>query len=254
MKFPSAYTSKSRTPAAVVTANDVLPLQVPTEAPTDLAEMPGYLDRIDTSWLPFAAKTYHISPRLADYVVATIPLCPSDLPNRNGVAFPIAELVKYQPPPMNRQVFKAWAGCPCHLEHDNEDCTKAVGVIFDTSLRQIKNYGDGKHWAVMGLVGIDKLKCPELAQRFLTHQINTGSMGAMADSFTCAVCGAEASENHFTNCPHITSTKDVNWSLVDHMGVKKIAYLNAHELSPIEYSWVADPAWVSCLSEVILKE
>ena len=208
---------------------------------------------VDTSWLPFAAKTYHISPKLEDYVIVNIPICPSDIPNRNGVAFPLAELIAYQPPPIARLTYKAWTGCPVHLEHDNEDHTKAIGVIFDTSLRVMKGYGENKHFVVYGLIGIDKNKDAQTAQKFLSGQMNTGSMGALADYFTCAVCGAAATKNAMTNCSHIRSTETVNWKIITHNGEKTVAFLNAHVLSPIEYSCVEDPAWATCLSEMILS-
>lgn len=203
-------------------------------------------------WLPFAAETYKINPKIEAYVIKPMPLMPSDLPNRNGVGFPIAELTKYQPPPISRQVYKAWTGVPVHLEHDNEDHEKALGVVLDTALTPIKNFGNGKHWKVMGLVAVDKDKYPEVAQKLLDNKINTGSMGTMADNFTCSVCGHQAHENQFMNCSHITSTKHVNWKLVNHEGQQKIAYLNAHGLSPIEFSIVADPAWTTALSDEIL--
>lgn len=224
-----------------------------TEPAVDGEKDRGVIERVDfESWLPFAAKTYHISPRIEDYVFKNMPICPSDFPNRNGIAFPLQELVQFLPPPMNRQVFKAWQGCPVHLEHDNEDCTKAYGVVFDTSLSKIHGYGQGKHWKVMGLVGIDKTKYPDIAQEVLDGKIITGSMGALADRFTCSVCGREASDNKFMNCSHVGSTQEVNWKLVDYMGQQHIAYLNAHGLSPIEYSLVRDPAWVAALSDHIM--
>lgn len=207
---------------------------------------------VDTSWLPFAAKTYKISPDLADYVIVNIPICPSDIPNRNGVAFPLAELIAYQPPPLARLTYKAWTGCPVHLEHDNEDHEKAIGVIFDTSLRVMRGYGKGKHYVVYGLIGIDRTKDPETAEKFRTGAMDTGSMGALADYFTCSVCGHESTDNQFTNCAHIKSTKAVNWKIVDHEGKRVLAYLNAHVLAPIEFSAVADPAWATCLTDMVL--
>jgi hypothetical protein len=216
----------------------------------DLEQAPEQIAKLDfANWLPFAAKTYHISPRIEDYILKPMPICPSDIPNRNGVGFPLSELLKYQPPPIARQVYKAWTGCPVHLEHDNEDHTKAYGVIFDTVLTPITGYGDDRFWKVMGLIGIDKVKHPDIAQEVLTGKINTGSMGAMADYFTCSVCGKEAHENNYKNCAHISSTKDVNWRIVDFNGEKHMAYLNAHELSPIEFSLVSTPAWTVALSD-----
>lgn len=204
-------------------------------------------------WLPFAAKTYKISPRIEDYVLVTIPICPSDIPNRNGIGFPISELVAYQPPPINRQVFKAWAGCPVHIEHQNEDHEAAIGVIFDSDLTKITSYGQGKLWKVMGLIGIDKNKAPQIAQQVLETGSMNGSMGAMADFFTCSVCGAQAYKESYKNCSHITSTQDVNWRIVDYGGQKRLAFLNARSLSPIEFSWVKDPAWVPSTSDIILS-
>jgi len=218
---------------------------------TEAAEMVRKLDF--ETWLPFAAKTYHISPHIEDYIMKSMPICPSDFPNRNGIGFPLQELIAFQPPPMNRQVYKAWTGCPIHLEHDNEDWTKAYGVMFDTALTKITNFGRGKHWKVMGLVGVDKNKYPDIAKELLEGKITTGSMGALADRFSCAVCGREATENKFMNCNHVGSTKEVNWKLVDYMGKQRIAYLNAHGLSPIEYSIVRDPAWVSAMSDHIMS-
>lgn len=223
---------------------------------TQGAETPSAseISKLDISWLPFAAQTYKISPNLDDYVIVNMPLMPTDICNRNGVAFPLQELIKYGPPPMNRQVYKAWAGCPLHVEHDNEDHTKAVGVIFDTSLRRISGYGNGQHWMVYGLIGVDRKKDPQMADKVARGEINTGSMGCMAEFFTCSVCGAEAGEEPMMNCSHISSTKSVNWNIVDHGGTKKVAHLNAHDLSPFEFSLVADPAWCSALSDIILQK
>jgi hypothetical protein len=250
MKIPEAFANAGKKIVSQITEFPGTQVEPAFDASQNLEEV----SKLDITWLPFAAKTYHISANLSDYVLVNHMICPSDIPNRNGIGFPTAELVAYQPPPMNRQVFKAWAGCPVHEEHDNEDCTKAVGVIFDTSFRPIQGYGDGKHWAVYGLIGIDKTKYPELAQEVLAGRINTGSMGCMADHFTCAICNQPASDNQFMNCNHIASTKNVNWKIIAHEGEQKVAYLNAHGLSPIEYSIVRDPAWASCLSDAIIQK
>lgn len=216
---------------------------------TEAAEI---VNRIDLSWLPFAAKTYHISPNIEDYVILNVPICPSDFPNRNGIGFPLQELIKFQPPPMNRQVFQAWTGCPSHLEHDNGDCTKAYGTVFDTTIRKINGFGQGKHWKVTGLVGVDKTKFPDIAKEVLEGKIKTVSMGALAERFTCSVCGRDAQKNKFMNCSHVGSTEELNWRLVDYMGRQHIAYLNAHDLSPIEVSFVRDPAWTPAMSDKII--
>lgn len=199
------------------------------------------------TWLPFAAKRYEISPKIEDYIIVNTLICPSDIPNRNGIAFPATELANFLPPPTNRMAYKAWKGCPVHLEHDNEDYTKAYGVILDASLEKVQGYGGGKLWKVMGLLAIDKNKYADIAQMVLTKKINTYSMGALVDYFTCGYCGTECSNTH--TCGHITSPKNVNWKKYrDFDGSTHLAFLNAHGISPIECSIVKDPAWAPALS------
>lgn len=222
-----------------------------TAQPVDIEKDDSLVQRLDfPTWLPFAAKTYKISPRIEDFIVVPTIICPSDIPNRNGIAFPLNELVAFQPPPIARQAYKAWTGCPVHLEHDNEDHEKAYGVILDASLHKVLGYGGGKLWKVMGLLAIDKNKYPDIAQQVLDKIINTYSMGAMVNSFTCSYCGTECDDKYC--CPHIQSTKVVNWNRVrNYDGQDHISFLNAHSLSPIECSIVRDPAWAPALSDEV---
>lgn len=247
MKIPKSFTRAGKTQEVMVSL-------VKSDAPAvEVEKNKDFVNSLDfKTWLPFAAKTYHISPHIESYVLRPMPLMPSDLPNRNGIGFQLQELVKYQPPPISRQVFKAWTGTPVHYEHENEDCTTALGVVLDTALSQIKSFGNGRFWKVMGLVAVDKNKYPDIAQRMLDGRLNTGSMGALADDFTCSVCGSKAHEHQHMNCSHITSTKHVNWRVVDDHGHKRLAYLNAHSLSPIEFSLVESPAWTPALSDELL--
>lgn len=255
MKLPSAYTNLRG--AHQVRADQSYTRDfVKTEEPAvDLEKDNGLVKNLDYElWLPYAAKTYHISPHIESYVVIPTPICPAILPNRNGIAFPLNELTKYQPPPVARMAYKAWTGCPMHLEHDNEDCTKAYGVVLDSVLTPIKGYGGGKYWKVMGLAAIDKDKHPEIAQKLLDKEIDTFSMGALADYFTCSVCGQQVfnEKNRYRNCKHVAHSETVNFNMVNHQGQNKLAFLNAHNLSPIELSVVEDPAWTTALSDQIL--
>lgn len=208
------------------------------------------IQTLDIEWLKFAAKVYNISPKIEDYIIVSTIVCPSELPNRNGIAFPTDELVRFQPPPMNRMVYKAWTGCPVHLEHDNEVHERAYGVILDTSFEKVTGYGGGKLWKVMGLLAIDKNKYPDIAQKVLMKEINTYSMGALVDYFQCGYCGTECSASHV--CPHISSVKNVNWGVhKDYDGQSHMSFLNAYGISPIECSIVADPAWAPALSDEV---
>jgi hypothetical protein len=202
------------------------------------------------TWLPYASKIYEISPDIRAYVLATIPICPSDIPNRNGIGFPLAELLKFQPPPVARQSYKAWTGCPMHYEHKNEIHEDAYGVIFDTAMRPIKGYGGGKLWKVMGLIGIDRTKYPEMARRVMENDINTYSMGALVDSFSCSYCGGEVTKT--STCGHVDLRRDIDWNEVRSWDNKRhIAYRNAHGINPIETSLVESPAWTTALSNAV---
>lgn len=205
-----------------------------------------------TTWLPFAAETYIMSPRIEDYAIVCAPICPADLPNRNGIGFPLKELAKFRAPPMNRIVYKAWSGCPIHLEHDNEDYTTAYGAVLDTSLSKVQGYGNGKIWKVMGLYAIDKLKYPEIAQEVISGSIDTYSMGAMADSFRCSYCDTPITQFH--HCHHIDPKAGVDFTPVtDWQGQKHLAFRNAYDLTPFELSIVRDPAWTTAQSGYVLE-
>ena len=202
------------------------------------------------TWLPYAAKVYQISPNIQDYILVKTPICPSDIPNRNGIGFPLKELIKFQPPPIARQTFKAWAGQPVHYEHKNEIHEEAYGVILDARMAPIKGYGDGKLWKVMGLLAIDKYKYPRIAQRVLDGDVNTYSMGALVDYFTCSYCGSRM--NKHGGCSHIHPSNQIDWNPVkDYNGQTHIAYRNAHNIQPIECSIVETPAWVPALSDSV---
>ena len=136
----------------------------------------------------------------------------------------------------------------------NEDPTKAIGVILDTSLVKCsEDYGNGKLYNVIGVIAVDKTKDPEMADRFASGGIDTVSMGALASYFTCSICGAVIDDEH--TCPHIQSKDVVNFNPIeDAEGNIHIAYLNAHCLEPIETSIVKDPAWAPALSDTILQK
>ena len=254
MKLPQAYTNlagKHEVRADQTHVNEVYRSE---GIPVDVEQDQSQVSTLDLSWLPFAAKTYQISPKIEDYVIVSTPICPSNLSNRNGIAFSTAELTRYMPPPVSNLAYRAWIGTPMHLEHDNEDCTKAYGVVIDASFRQIQEYGNGHFYKVMGLAAIDKNKHPDIAQKIMDKEINTYSMGALADELTCSICQARAfgGKKRYMNCRHITSTDDVNFKIINDNGVNRLVHLWAHFLQPIELSIVEDPAWAVALSDEVL--
>lgn len=198
-------------------------------------------------WLPFAAKKYKISSNIEDYVVVNTPMIPSDIPNRNGVAFPLHELIKFREPPVNRLVYKAWTGCPTHEEHQADDHETALGIILDTSLVRIKNYGNGRHWMVMALLAFDKTKAVDRVSRILGGEVSTYSMGATCQYFTCGLSGVRLDDPRYSH----RLKKALEWDVVRDpiSGLESLLFRNAHELTPGECSTVEDPAWVPAQSD-----
>lgn len=254
LRLPRSYTNLSGSHVLHADARMTQEVSQMSGPAVDVEKSPDAVANLDyETWLPFAAKTYHISPHIEDYVVFPTPICPAGLPNRNGIGFPLEELTRYQPPPISRMVYKAWAGTPVHFEHDNEDCTKAFGVVLDARLTKMVGYGGGRHWKVMGLAAVDKNKHPDIAQEVIDRKIDTVSMGATADYFRCSVCGAQVfgPKEKYRNCHHVTHSQDVNFKIVRVDNQNLLAFLWAYSLSPIELSLVRDPAWVVANSETV---
>ena len=205
-------------------------------------------------WLPFAAQKYNISKHIEDYVIVNTPMIPSDIPNRNGIGFPLHELVTFRPPPINRLMYKSWIGCPTHEEHDqakdDQDLAyKALGIILDTSLLRITNYGNGRHYMVTALLAFDKNKFPERVQEIANGNVNTYSMGATCSYFTCGMSGVRLDDPRYA----YRMAKPMEFGLVtDPLSMQEtLMYRNAHELTAHECSTVRDPAWAPALSNLV---
>jgi hypothetical protein len=186
------------------------------------------------SILPFAAKELLLSADPKDYLIYPVPIMYSDLPNRNGFAFPLSELLKWNVE-LGRQAYKGWSGMPMYKEHKSDDHKKALGMVIDTSLRKIEGYGKGLFYKVMALAAIDRNKDSELAERMERGALDTYSMGAMVDYCSCSYCGKVAGEcDHVDESNDTVSFREINGELV---------FKNVHGVRPYELSVVSDPAY-----------
>lgn len=192
------------------------------------------------TWLPFAAPVYHISSNPEDYIIVPVIVMPSDLPNRNGVAFPLRELVKWDPE-VGRQAYKTWKGMPTYSEHDNEDYTKSRGVIADSLMRKLMGFNQGGIWKLMLLLTFDRSKYPDVANRILTGETNSYSMGAWVNEYECSLCNSEVGK-----CHHIQKDRR---DLVNFNG--ELAFRNAIGIRGFECSEVSTPAFLSAISDVV---
>lgn len=216
-----------------------LPLSVTASELSEASSFVGW-----ENVLPFAAKELELSSDPKNFLLYPVPIMYSDLPNRNGFAFPLTELVKWNVE-LGRQAYKGWSGMPMFTEHQSEDHKKAIGMVIDTSLRRIENFGKGVFYKVMALAAIDRNKDPELAEEMEKGDLNTYSMGAMVDYCTCSYCGAEAGK-----CSHIEeSNEKVNFYELN----GKLVYKNVHNVKPYELSVVRDPAFATAHTDVKLQ-
>lgn len=184
--------------------------------------------------LPFAAKSYNISSDPKDYLIHAVLVMITDIPNRNGVAFPLTELVKWNDE-YGMQHYKTWKGKPMFVEHESDVIKEAIGIILDVALTPLRSYGTGEQYKVIALVAIDRTKNPSIAQRIAEGKLNTYSMGAMVSGYTCSYCKAEVGK-----CPHIDPNDKVTfYELNGKLTFKNIIGPVGYELSAVE-----DPAWI----------
>lgn len=193
--------------------------------------------------LPFMAPHYHISPDYKDYVLVPVIVMPSDIPNRNSCAFPLAELIRFNPE-RGQQAYQTWKGKPVHYEHENKDITKAHGVIVDAMMRRLNGYGNGKIWKVLLLLAIDRSKYPGVANRVLAGEINSYSMGAWVERYDCSYCGEEVGKT----CPHINPSQPAKMGLLN----GKLVFRNAINIEGFETSIVGSPAFMSAISDTLM--
>lgn len=188
-------------------------------------------------WLRFSSECYHISPHIEDYVMLPVIIMPSELPNRNGVGFPLQELTRFHPL-AGRLSYKTFKGKPTHYEHKNDDITKAKGVIADALLRKMQGYSSDKVWKLVELLAFDRSKDPQLCNRILSNDISTYSMGAWIEGSTCSYCGKQ-------KCDHINPKDDVAFKRIG----DSLVYRRVFGIEGFETSAVESPAYLTALTD-----
>lgn len=204
------------------------------------AEAPGQTVLDFGTWLPYCAPHYEISGNIEDHIITPVVVMPADIPNRNSVAFPLAELVKFHPA-IGQQAFKSWRGKPTHHEHDNEDITRAYGVIADSYMRKLAGYGNNGIWKVLLLLSFDRTKHPDVAAEVLSGQRNSYSMGAWVGSYRCSICDSVIGE-----CSHIAKEGHHEMYVLN----DELVFRNCVDIEGFECSQVATPAYISAISDV----
>lgn len=199
-------------------------------------------------WLPAAASVYNISPKIEDYVVVPVIIMPTDMPNRNSVAFSYEDLLAFNPRE-GRPAYKTWTGKPTFLEHANQDYTKAKGIIFDSYMAPIK--GTKQTLAkVVCLCGFDMKADRQLAMDIKTKKRTNYSMGASINMYECSICGCTTNQgSRDTACGHVIRG---SLNLFNTRFGLKPAYYLARGITGFETSSVARPAWCSANEDTLI--
>lgn len=197
------------------------------------------------TWVSACSKVYNISPDIMDYVFVPVMTMPSDLPNRNGVGFPLKELTAFSVDE-GRLGYQTFKGKRVHIEHKNDVPEESIGAIVDVSLRPLKNYGNGKAWKLLELLAIDRSKDPTYARKVLEGEINTYSMGAWVESYTCSVCGKEMGERN--HCTHLHPKEPIDFYELG----GQLVFRQVRGIKGFETSIVDTPAYVSAISDNLM--
>jgi hypothetical protein len=197
-------------------------------------------------WLPFAAEQYEISASLKDYIMTPVIIMPSELPNRNGVGFPYSELTKFCTD-TGTLAYQTWKGMPMYYEHKHVK-HNIKGVVFASNFREMKHV-QGDLWKVVCLLGIDRSRDPALANRILTKEISSYSMGAYVRDYSCTVCGSLQSDG---GCEHVQIGKP-KFDIFETKNGPKLGYLAALDPKGFEVSCVETPAYLSAYSDNLMQ-
>lgn len=211
--------------------------RVPREENTDAMHELGF-EKI----LSAAAEFYNLSKDIRDYFLVGVPIIWSDLPNRNGVAFPLSELTAWHKK-KGCLAYQGWKGQAVRHEHDWDG--EVFGLIPDVVLRPLKGFHNDKLWKVVALLALDRSKNPKITSKVEQGTANTYSMGCLVGGYSCSYCGAPLGQ-----CSHLNPRAKVDFYELD----GKLVYRNVQGgIDAEEVSIVDDPAYGVAVSEVRLK-
>ena len=117
--------------------------------------------------------------------------------NDNFDEFPAEEIKKG---------YKTFIGKPVFVNHHNDDHRRMRGLIIDAALHEDWNPDGTPDTWVEGLMEIDGLKYPKLAQAIIAGHIERTSMGVDVKYSICSVCNHKAT-TPMEYCAHVPGMK-----------------------------------------------
>lgn len=193
---------------------------------------------LDLDFLPAASESYHISADPKDYIVVPMPIVTVDVPNRNLENFSLEE-VSYFDPRYGCMIYDTFKHRPCHKDHVNQDPTKALGVIVDSSLIYVPKFDV---WKIAIITLWDRTKDVQRVNDIVSKKINGYSMGAFVDCFSCSICGAM--DVNVKPCEHHVGGAGKTFGSTNRMAFKNLLGTCFFEVSS-----VASPADDTAISD-----
>lgn len=223
-------------PVRIVGSTDVEEYRIPRDQNTDAMHELGF-----ERSLASAAEFYSLSKDIRDYFLIGVPIIWSDIPNRNGIGFPLSELTAWNKK-HGCMAYQGWKGQAVRVEHDWKG--EVIGLIPDVTMRRLVGFHGDVLYKVITLLAIDRTKNATLAAKIESGERNTYSMGCLVESHSCSYCGAPMGE-----CTHLHPKAPMD--LYELNG--RLVYRNVHGIDPEEVSSVGDPAYGVAVSDVRLK-
>jgi len=118
------------------------------------------------------------------------------------------------PAPELRKAYRSFIGKPVYVNHDNDDPSRARGVIIDAALHDDRNPDGSEDTWVEVLMEIDAVRFPKLAQRIVDGDIERTSMGVNVGWSECSYCGNRAA-TVTEYCDHVRSMKGARVTAAD---------------------------------------
>jgi hypothetical protein len=117
--------------------------------------------------------------------------------NDNFDEFPAAEIEK---------AWRTFIGKPVFVNHSNDDHRHARGIILDAALHRDRNPDGTPDTWVEGLMEVDAVRYPKLAQAILAGHVDRTSMGTDVQHSICSICANKAT-TPAEYCQHIPAQK-----------------------------------------------
>lgn len=196
---------------------------------------------LDLDWLPAAAESYHISPNPEDYILVSLPIVTANIPNRNLQGFQLEE-ISYFCPIYGCMIYQTFNKKCCHIDHQNNDPTKAKGVIADSNVQYVPRYDI---WKINAVTLWDRSKDANLVKSILEKKRTGYSMGATVAAFLCSICGkVDNLDDH--SCEHMKNKGKLY--PVRGSDYARLAYQICSGTVYFEISSVSEPADPSAVS------